>query len=313
MEKNKKIQIYCLLAASFVIGMFGAVCLYLGITGEYNDAMGYFNTDSLFAPVVYCCLVGGPLLGVAGWIIFRDHRAPDKALPGGIVAIAVSCVSAAMILYSTVSDMMSYIHAVPGTLQGVTVITWILSFLAAASLLVSAFFAKGGETVKPLVSLLAFTPVLYCTSEVLLLYFDQSIAVNSPIKFICQLAYLSYMLVFTAEAGLSLGKGNIFPRYIFTLCASVAIGGACSVAAALATATGAECVAIVGVDCVAKLGLFFYVCMRLVFVANIEAKEEKKPPKAVKKQKKADDTAENIDEAPLADGIFEEELFKDEE
>ena len=71
MEKNKKIQIYCLFAASLFLGIFGAVCLYLGISsGEYNDAMGYFSTDSIFAPVTYICMIAGPLFDVVAWVLF---------------------------------------------------------------------------------------------------------------------------------------------------------------------------------------------------------------------------------------------------
>lgn len=270
MEKNRKIQIYCLLAASFVIGIFGAVCLYLGITGEYNDAMGHFNVGSLFAPVVYCCLVGGPVLGIAGAVVFRRTKAPDKALPGGIAAVVVSALAAAAILYTEIGGILSHMKEAAAPISPVNAVSWLFALLATASIVTNAVTARNGNKVNPAVSLLAFTPALYCASKVLLMYFDQSIAVNSPVKLICQLAYLSYMLVFTAEAGLSLGKERLFPKYVFTLCAAVSVGGLCSVAAAAITLTGTQCAGLAGADCIAKLGLFFYTCMRFAFAANID-------------------------------------------
>lgn len=276
MDKNKVIRIYCFFALSLIIGLFGAVCLYLAVFGEYNDGMGHFTVDSFFAPVVYACLVAGPVVGVAGWILFRKDKAPDKALPGNIFVKAASGVAAATILYSTVAEMMSYNGAVGFKPGGVTVVSWIFSVLAAASLVFSGILSGSGR-VKPLVSLLAFAPALYCATEVLNLYFDQSVAVNSPVKLICQLSYLSYMLVFTAEAGLSLGRGKIFPRYIFTLCAAVAVGGCASVAALVVAVSDVNCTAMVGADTVAKLGLFLYSCARFASAPKIEIEAESVP------------------------------------
>lgn len=276
MDKNKIIRIYCFFALSLVIGLFGAVCLFLAVSGEYNDGMGHFTVDSFFAPVVYACLVAGPLVGVAGWILFRKDKASDKALPGNIFVKAASGIAAAAILYSTVVDIMSNSGAVGFKPDGVTVISWIFSALAAASLIVSGILCGNGR-VKPFVSLLAFAPALYCATEVLKLYFDQSVAVNSPVKLICQLSYLSYMLVFTAEAGLSLGRGRIYPRYIFTLCAAVAVGGCASVAALAITVADVNCIAMVGADTVAKLGLFLYSCARFASLSKIELEEEGVP------------------------------------
>lgn len=269
MEKSRRIQIYCLFLASLFLGLFGAVCLYLGIAGEYNDAMGYFNVGSIFAPVVYCTIVCGAVLGIVGWIVFRKHVAPDKALPQSAATRTASALAALCIFI--VAGVGAYQalgnHEIP--FRGVEVFSFVTAVFAAASLIADAFFAKGKKN-DAWRSLLSFGTTLYCASRVLILYFDQTVAVNSPVKFICQLSYLSFMLVCTARTGLTLGRGHILPRYIFALCCAMTAGGACAVAALICTLAGTQCAAIVGIGCVDKIGLLLYCATNFLVATRIK-------------------------------------------
>jgi len=281
MEKNKKIQIYCLFGASLILGLFGAVCLFLGIRTEYNDAMGYFNTDSLFAPVLYLCMVAGPVFGLVGWVLNRKHEAPDKALPGGIATVIASIIAASLVLYRSFSELSAYFNAPPSAKDTKALILALLALLTAASLILSAL-SKKDKAVNPWVSLLSFFPVIYCACCVLFLYFDQTVAVNSPIKFISQLTYLAFMLVFCAEAGLSLGRGGIYPRYFFALCCAAAVGAAGAVGALMCNVTASPCAGFAGADSFVKAGFFIYACVRFVYFAGIEATVGEKEIKAKK-------------------------------
>lgn len=273
MERNKKIQIYCLFAASLILGIFGAVCLYLAVLGEYNDAMGYFNKESIYAPAAYICMAAGPIFGALSWVIFRKQEAQDRALPCGIAEKIASFVCAALILFSVASDISGRLNAAAPQFDAKTVLFIAVAVIAAISLVVSSF-AKKDAPATPMVSLLSFAPVIYCALCVLYLYFDQAVAVNSPAKFICQLTYLSFMLMFCAEAGLSLGRGKLYPRYIFALCCAVAIGGAGAVSSLAVTLTGAPCGAFTGVEAFVKVGLFLYSCVRFARVTAIELESE---------------------------------------
>ena len=309
MKNNRKIQIYCLLGASLIIGLFGAVCLFLGILGEYNDAMGYFNVDSLFAPVVYCCLAAGPVLGAVGAVIFKDLKAPDKALPGGILSKAAYFLAAVSILVGIVSDVMGKVDPMGAIQLNSADMVSLFMGVISVTVLVMLGLKKGEENAKAVVSLMGFATVFYCVSKVLTLYFDQSVAVNSPIKFICQAAYLSYMLVFTAEVGLSLGKGEMYSKYIFALCTAVAVGGTCSMASALTTVSGASCASFTGIDAITKVGLFLYAAVRLYLVMGMDLTAIDKKEKAAKKNKKAE-KAEEV--APLEE-FFEGDAEQTEE
>lgn len=295
MEKNRKLQIYCLLAASLIIGLFGAACLFLGIFGEYNDALGYFNTNSLFAPVVYACMAAGPVLGLVGAIISKSLKAPDSVLPGKMLSKAAYFLGAFSILIGTAADVAGKITNVDAAIVTTDALSWVMGAISVAALVINGLNTDGGK-VKAMVSLMDFATVFYCVSKVLALYFDQSVAVNSPIKFICQAAYLSYMLVFTAEAGLSLGKGEMYSKYIFTLCTAVAVGGTCSVASVIATVTGVSCASFTGIDCVAKFGLFVYALFRLFLLSKMDVTKIEKPVKEAKKKENDGIATEDIAE-----------------
>lgn len=293
MEKNRKLQIYCLLAASLIIGLFGAACLFLGIFGEYNDALGYFNTNSLFAPVVYACLIAGPALGLFGAIISKSLKAPDSVLPGKMLSKVAYFLAAFSILIGTAADVAGKVTTIDSVIVTTDVFSWVMGVISVIALVINGLNTDGGK-VKALVSLMDFATVFYCVSKVLSLYFDQSVAVNSPIKFICQAAYLSYMLVFTAEAGLSLGKGEMYSKYIFTLCTAIVVGGTCSAASVFATVTGVSCASFTGIDCVAKFGLFIYAILRLFLITKMNVTKIEKPAKEAKIKENDDIATEDI-------------------
>ncbi|MBQ4066577.1 MAG: hypothetical protein IJD22_02915 [Clostridia bacterium] len=271
MDNNRKLQIYCLFAASLFMGIFGAVCLYMGLGSEYNDAMGHFNVGSLFAPVVYCCIAAGPILGIAGWVLFAKGSLPDRPLPRTVTSKAVSIIAAALVSLSSVLELSSNINGIPGSATTLAKISSVLGLALAAYLIVSAFTGKDNAPRSALVSLLGFCAVIYCATKVLLLYFDQSVAVNSPLKLICQLNYLSYMLALTAQTGLTLGRGRLLPRYIFALCTAIAVGGTGAIAAVAVRFTNVQCSAFAGEESFAKIGLFIYMCVQLVMLTRADA------------------------------------------
>ncbi|MBR6676748.1 MAG: hypothetical protein IKL24_05400 [Clostridia bacterium] len=278
MERNKKIQIYCLFAASAFLGLFGAVCLYLGIFSEYDDAMGHFAVSSVFAPCAYLCFFAGPLLGFVGWIVFRGHSSLDES-PWASVITRVGCaVAAVCVLASFILDINAASDAlkpVSNTALPFYNVSRLFAMLSVVSFAVNALISKKAPA-KPIASLLSFAPVIYCALKVMLMYFDQSIAVNSPVKLTCQLAFISYLLVFTAHTGLSLGRGQIFPRYLFTLCAAMAIGGSASIACLFVNLLGVTCAAISKTDYICLMGFLVYTCCSFGVAADTRLEYKKK-------------------------------------
>lgn len=300
MNNNSKIKIYCLTLASVLMGLFGAVCLYLGVFSEYDGAMGHFSADSVFAPCVYLCIAAGAVLGAVGWVIFRKSASIDVSLPGGVLVKVSLCLAAASVLFVSAIDARAYFNAFAVQIPAIEIIGWVLSILAAVSFISQAFFCPEGEKTPAWVSLLSFFGPIYFAVRVLILYFDQTVAVNSPVKFICQLAYIAFMLVLTAECGMSLGRGQIYPRYIFTLCLAAAAGGACAVCAVVATLSGADVAPLTGSGCIDKIAVFIYCCVRIALCASVEVSEKKE-------KESGEDGEESLDVIPDENAFSEDE------
>ena len=219
--KSNKSLLYCT-AAGIGAGALAAVMLFLGGKNEFESDIGYFVKGSVFAAVLYIALAVGCALGVLSWVLHRKQTLNNRVLPGTFMMPALSVLCGAAVIALTVSNILYYDSAAPDKFAVIRYISYLLSVPAAAALVMSAF--SRGKAPSALSCLLGFFTPLFFASKVLVDYFDHSTAVNSPVKIICQITYIAFMLLFTAEEGISLGRGRIYPRYLLTLFASVAFG-----------------------------------------------------------------------------------------
>ncbi len=276
MKNKSKLTLCILFAAAAFFAIFGGICLYYGLLGEYDDALGHFARDAFFAPISYVCLALGAVIGIAGWILFSKREALDEDFAGGVVYKIVNIAIALSVLFDVFMQVRAGFASVP--VKGKVFFFASLAFeaLSVVYFLVSAIVRRRGEKASALVSLLSFAPVIFCALRVLYMYFDQTVAVNSPVKLICQLTYIVYMLTFCAETGLSLGRGKIYPRYIFALSCGITVGGIGSIAALAAYILGTDATMLVGTDAPLKVLMFIYCAYALVAAMNIETREKTK-------------------------------------
>ncbi len=223
MSKVKKLQLYCIAAAATVAAAAGAAFLYFGVYGEYNPALGYFSSDSVFAPALYICLSAGVAAGIVGWVLFSRSALPDRPLrQNAAVNIAICVIAAAAVAADCIYDIGNTVGNISVKYAYMHYILWMLGAAAAVLMFLCAVPGRSND---PVHSLGFFMMPLFLAAKVLVIYFDRSVAVNSPAKVLFQLSLVCLLLAYTAEAGVSLGRGAIFSRWIFTLCASVSVAG----------------------------------------------------------------------------------------
>ena len=111
-----------------------------------------------------------------------------------------------------------------------------LSFATAIVCLLSAIYVLLSETnLKN--TLLGFVPPIACALMVAILYFDQSLEINAPLKVATQCALLPLMLYFTSELRYRLGRE--LPRlYIALALGSIAASSLCILTVPVASITG---------------------------------------------------------------------------
>lgn len=279
-------SLLCISVISIVLAVMGGVLMFFGGANDFDAAFGYFKTGSVYAAALYAVLAAGAVAGIIAWVINRKAVPQSRALPrtAAMPVFAVICGSA--IAASAVSDAVSYMNSAPDDLAVIRYISWALAVPAAIS--VFLFGIGGKKEPNALSCLLGFFTPLYFASKVLADYFDRTTAVNSPVKIICQITFLAFMLLFTAEEGLSLGRKNIYPRYLFTLCAATVLGCAAGLGGFILYAAGYDFP-------VSLENSFLCLCTALYAAARLISCRSF--PTKAKTEAKVTETAEDAEEA----------------
>ena len=268
MKRTKINQIYILCAFCAALALFGAFCLYFGVKSEYNPALGYFDKGSVFAAAVYLSLALGAAAGIVSWVLFARLKCADKPIPQKNVLTVISCVLiSAGIAADCIEDAVEFFGAVSVKYSYMHYLMWILGAAAAVLMLVCAV---PGKSNNPVHSLGYFAAPLFLASKILIIYFDRSVAVNSPAKMISQFSLICFMLMFTAETGISLGRGNIFPRWLGTLCISTAVGGVGGIGSLALCLAGINFPGITLCDAAMMTAFALYAFLRLISVPAME-------------------------------------------
>lgn len=286
MKKNDKTFIYCMSIFTAALLLCAAACLAIGIITEYYPTMGHFAHNAIFAPISYIVMALGPCVGILAWVRFIKKSAPDKSLPKSLFTTTMQFVNVALILYFIVNDVIDTLSytptaAEPSRMVVLDYVSWAFGLIAVVYLIFSAIEK---DSQKPYLSALSFALPLFYAVRVLVEYFDQTVAVNSEIKVLTELALVCLLIFTTAETGLSLGRSTIFPRYMFSVVCAVAVAGGVGFGGVLSAFFSEKDYSIdTSVMFILASGAL-YAASRLVSSSKIEiidrVKKEKKKPEA---------------------------------
>lgn len=239
METNKKSSLIYVACAAILLALLGAFSMFVALASDFTPSLGYFNSGSLKVALLYITLTAGVALGGFVWIFLRRVRLSEPMLPTPVYTKTASVLLLVALLWHTGDDLLSIFGA--GSIPshwGLVLFCDLFALLFIVSLLCD----MGPDDVRrgSLAVFSAFFPPFYTAGQLFILYLDEKIAINSPVKMIYQLMYISFMLLFTAQTGLLLHRKTIFPRYVFCLVCSVVIGGTVSISALLCAITGVQ-------------------------------------------------------------------------
>ena len=222
-------------ALAISLALVAAAFLSLAVTTEYESILGHFMRGAMFAPAVYVTCGVGFACGIASLIFFRRTEI-DSEIRAGVFPCFTHALTAFMTVAAIAFEYLTAPEAEAAVNTGyainlINIAYYIFAVGTCAAFLVFGFFGAYKSTAA---KLLSFCPVIYCAVKTLMLYFDNSIAVNGPLKIMCQLAYVSLMLMLVYDSGLAVGKEKIFGKsYMCTLWA-VVMSGAVSVSSVAA-------------------------------------------------------------------------------
>ena len=242
----------------------------------YDPALGHFESG-FFADY------GFPLLSVIGvlaalfFVIMTRESTPAVSLetkPLTMLASAFVAIAAFAWLLDTAFALIGK------TVTTAETILLVLSLLSSVGLLAYAAVVALSLPSFSLTVGTGMASMLFCIFYAMLAYFNNAFTLNSPIKVLDQVAFVSFLLFFMAETRLRLGKKGA-PFYLFTAITAFLLSAADSIPGLIYFAVKKE--ALVGsfMHDFLVFALFLYILSRL-FAMLMQAEEaEEARPKAV--------------------------------
>lgn len=229
MNKEKTLTLSALAGTAVLLAAVAAVCMTLALDGAFTPALGYFVKGAPTVALLYCAFLLSAVLGIAAWLCFRKNRiAGGLPTPGFAKAPAVLVLFT--LLWRTEESLLQLWQSSAAVAHKTLMIAGtVLGILFVLELICELFFSRSKES--PLAALSTFFPPFYIATQLFLLYFDEDMATNGSVKIIYQLMYVAFMLMYTAQAGLLLGRGKMLPRYLCCLCIVASLGGGISASA----------------------------------------------------------------------------------
>lgn len=229
MTNGKKTKILFLITAA--LSVIAALTYMMAIGNDYEAVLGYFKVGSVFAISSYVCFGAAVVLGIVSWFLCRrDATVKSGAFKQNVLSKVTTILLAFAVLVNFLQETMQVKVTSFQRFYQVIYASRILGVLCAVALVVNALISNRSKTVA---CLLSFFPPLYFACKVLCNYFDQNVAVNSLPKLIFQVTLIALMLAFTAEAGMALGRGQIYHRYVAVLNIASVLSFACGIAGAV--------------------------------------------------------------------------------
>ena len=221
MKRSKsKIALIIFYFVALAAALCGAALLFFAMEREFDPSIKHFSTDAKFAPAAFGVCAGGAALAIAAFCTATKRRVFNvRSKRYSFVGVFAAILAGLMcVLYFGLGVKNGLPEEKPGMLLAeltFTVLSAAYFFLRASGL-----FYK-----KPLAALSGLLPALMCAFILLNLYFDRSDPLNAPLKIYRAVMLVSFMLYFTAEAGIFILRPKMSRKYAFASIAAVTCGG----------------------------------------------------------------------------------------
>lgn len=217
-SKSKTILIV-FAAAALALALGGATLLFFAMENDYDDLIRHFNFGSVFAFAACAVCVAGAVIAAVSYFMPIKNLSFNIGKKYTFGGIFTSTIAGGMFLTFAVHCIRG---GVPVIKKGLFFGEIVLSILAAAYF----FFKIIGYTEKhPALSLASLFPALASAFILLNIYYNLEDPLNSPLKIYEIVMLCTFMLFFTAEAGVGIGKPKMSRKYAFAGIALISSGG----------------------------------------------------------------------------------------
>ncbi len=271
---SKKMTIPVIAIISAIIAALGFVLVLLAALLEYDISIGHFVENAVFAPSAYAVCIIGIIVAIVSAFLCKGSRL-SRGKNAGVFLSFASALSAILMLASVV---LTFVENVSSSYGGISefgtvhYLNMLFGLLGSAALILFVFYGSYRTNIS---QILSFCIPVYFIFETLIQYFDKTTAINSPLKIFVQIAFVSYAVFTTFDAGVYIGKKKILPKYIFACVSSVVIGGSVSLATLVCQFARPQCFEISVVESCMSCAFFLLAAAKLHHIA-FSIKPEKK-------------------------------------
>ena len=270
MNNSKKMLVLVSAIVALVLAAVGAAMIFMAVSGEYDASIGHFAANSVFAPIAYGVMGAGVVLAIVLAFLMRGSRVLHGKNAGAFLSFA-SVFAAILMIASVAFSFFDSSVSIEASYNTFVYFEVLFGVGGAVALFV---FALAGSYRTNVAKALSFCLPLYFVMRTLILYFDKTVAINSPVKVITQLAFVVFALFSAFDAGVYVGKEKILPRYLFGCISAISVGGTVSVAALVSQFSVEGCFELSVVDTCMLLAFFLFVCAKTHHIAFAVAEEK---------------------------------------
>ncbi len=221
-QKSKTILgALALIAIALAIG--GAATLIYAMETEYDPAIMHFDVGSFGAATAAVICALGAAIAVVGFFTTTNKLSFE---PDGKFSFAEVFVSTLAGLLCFFYLYLGIVGGKPESKIGVFYAEMALSALAGVYFMLKA---SGLTDKHPSLNLFALFPALMSAFTLLRLYFNSNEPLNAPLKTFEIVMTVSYMLGFTANAGVSILRPKMSRKFVFASLFAASAGGMVSI------------------------------------------------------------------------------------
>ena len=210
-----------LFSLSVAVSLGGAAVLYLAMEREFDFTIKHFIVSPTFASIAALLCGCGFLIAAASAFIVPKKLKLDAGNRDSFPGITISILAGLMCA-------ISFVFAVKaGVPEGAAKQGLILAEVSFTALSAIYFFLRGSGLFikKPAFALSGLLPALMSAFALLNLYFDDSDPLNAPLKIYRVIMIVTFMMFFTAEAGISISRPKMNGKFVFASLFAISSGG----------------------------------------------------------------------------------------
>lgn len=251
-------------AAICLTALLAAGFLYAALAFAYDPVIRHFETDSTLALLaVIFCLIGAACAVALALVVQLSHEKDLLPNSSGSLSIFSAALLGFLLIVSFIFSIRSltdptadWLERIRLALMGLSAVYFLCTMQRSA--------------LSPALSLFSLCPILYAFLSVMCVYFDDSYAMNAPVKTYQLMMYLAMALFFTAETRMALGRFKLTSYCLFAgLC--IAICGAVGGAQLVVSLTGANGIVFSLTESAAAVSAALFAAARLFSLRTVDS------------------------------------------